>query len=272
MKNRRTFIRSSIALTAGAIGARALTSCDNPKEAPKALPSLSGKKVLFSYGGWPGHAPEKWRDFMVPWLEENDAEVVQTNTLDTYTDRPLMQSIDLVIQVNTMSEITPVQEKGLLEAIRINGTGMAGWHGGMGDSFRNSTEYQFMTGGQFVAHPGGVVDYVVNILNREDSITVGLSDFQLSDEQYYMHVDPNVKVLATTEFSGEHCDWIDGCTMPVAWKKMYGKGRVFYASFGHALEFLGKASDSIEIIKRGIRWASGSKYEPAEKWIEPVHL
>src|SRR4030095_8378214 len=98
---------------------------------------------------------------------------------------------------------TREQEKGLLEAV-VNGTGMAGWHGGMGDSFRNNPDYQYMTGGQFVIHPGGVIDYHVKIVNKKDAVTSGLSDFSMHSEQYYMHVDPNVKVLATTKFSGHN--------------------------------------------------------------------
>ena len=105
--------------------------------------------------------------------------------------------------------------------------GIAGWHGGMGDAFRNNTEYQFMVGGQWVAHPGGIVDYTVNIVDHKDPITADLSDFRMHSEQYYMHVDPGNKVLATTTFSGEHCPWIAWTVMPVAWKRQYGEGRVF---------------------------------------------
>jgi uncharacterized protein len=122
------------------------------------------------------------------------------------------------------------QEKGLLNAVK-SGVGIAGWHGGMGDSFRNNVEYQFMVGGQWVAHPGGVIDYRVNIIS-DDPIVAGLEDFDMHSEQYYMHVDPSNEVLATTTFNGDHAYWIDGVVMPVAWKRMYGQGRVFYASVG----------------------------------------
>ena len=115
-----------------------------------------------------------------------------------------MDTIDLVLQTVTMSQITKEQEKGLLEAIEKNGTGMAGCHGGMGDSFRNNTGYQFMVGGQFVAHPGGVIDYTVQITDRNDEVTRDLRDFAMHSEQYYMHIDPNIKVLATTKFSGKN--------------------------------------------------------------------
>lgn len=267
MKSRRSFIKNSIALTAGVVGSQHLIGCEQNKESPKALPSLEGRKVLFVYGGWDGHEPIKWRDFIVPWMERNGAEVVVSDTLDSYTDEDLMNSIDLVVQIYTMSKITKDQEKGLLKAIK-NGTGMTGWHGGMCDAFRQNVEYQFMTGGQWVSHPGGVIDYQVEVTNPNDAITTGLKGFDMTSEQYYMHVDPNVKVLATTQFSGEHCDWIDGCIIPVVWKKMYGKGRIFYTSLGHNLNHVTEVPDALEMTKRGIKWASASKYEPAEKWMQ----
>ena len=160
-------------------------------------------------------------------------------------------------------------EAGLLEAVK-GGVGIAGWHGGLGDSFRNNVAYQFMVGGQWVAHPGGVIDYEVNITDHKDNVTKGLKDFKMHSEQYYLHVDPNMKVLATTTFTGEHAEWIDGTVVPVVWKKVYGKGRVFYSSLGHvAADF--DVPEALEIQKRGIRWASKSKYKPLPKWVQPVY-
>lgn len=216
-----------------------------------------------------GHEPKKCTDLLVPWIREEGAEVTVSDTLDAYLDKNLMKSADLIIQVWTMGEISRDQQNGLLETVR-EGAGLAGWHGGLGDSFRNNTQYQFMVGGQWVAHPGGVIDYRVNIVDHEDPVTSGLDDFDMHSEQYYMHVDPNVKVLATTTFNGEHAYWIDGCVMPVVWKKMYGKGRVFYSSLGHkAVDF--EVPEALEIMKRGIVWASKSKYEDPEKWKYPAY-
>jgi len=125
----------------------------------------------------------------------------------------------------------------------------------MGDAFRNNTEYQFMVGGQWVAHPGGVIDYEVVITKPEDPIVAGLKDFKMHSEQYYMHVDPSNEVLATTVFSGKHAPWVEGCVMPVAWKRMWGKGRVFYTSLGHvAKDFEGPEARTI--VERGMLWAS----------------
>ncbi len=232
-------------------------------------PTLDGKNVLFVWGGWAGHEPEECRDILVPWMIEEGAEVTVSDNLDIYTDEEFMNSLDLIVQIWTMGQITKEQEKGLLSAVK-SGIGIAGWHGGLGDAFRNNTEYQFMIGGQWVAHPGGVIDYHVDITNKKDYVTKGLSSFDMHSEQYYMHVDPNCKVLATTTFDGEHAPWSKGAVVPIVWKKTYGEGRVFYNSLGHvASDF--EVPEALEMMKRGIRWASESKYEEKEEWVSPVY-
>jgi hypothetical protein len=237
--------------------------------AQKETPSLKNKKVLFVYGGWKGHEPVQCRDIFVPWMRSEGAEVIVSDNLGCYNDSILMSKIDLVVQTWTMGTIKKDEEKNLLKAIK-RGVGIAGWHGGLGDSFRQNVEYQFMVGGQWVAHPGGKVPYRVNITNSTDYVTKSIKDFNMNTEQYYMHVDPNVKVLATTTFNGDHAAWIDGTVMPVIWKKYYGEGRVFYSSLGHiATDF--DVPETLEIMKRGIRWASESKYGAKEKWLSPVY-
>jgi uncharacterized protein len=266
MISRRSFLLKTSAAAAAAavsptvLGSGFLLNEKNP---------LNGKKVLFVWGGWMGHEPDKCRDIFVPWMESEGAKVTVSDTLEVYVTMDLQKDVDLIVQVWTMGTIENSQEKALLEAVK-SGVGLAGWHGGLGDSFRNNTEYQFMVGGQWVAHPGGVIDYRVNIVDHEDPVTKGLSDFDMHSEQYYMHVDPNVKVLATTTFNGDNAFWIDGTVVPIAWKKLYGKGRVFYSSLGHvSADFT--VPEALEIQKRGIRWACLSKYEPLEEWKQPAY-
>lgn len=212
------------------------------------------KSAMFVWGGWDGHEPKLCVDIFAPLLEENGFHVEISDTLDSYLNREKLMALDLIVPVWTMGTITEAQERGLLEAVR-SGVGIAGWHGGMADSFRNNTEYQFMVGGQWVAHPGGVIDYEVNIIDHEDPITAGLDDFRMHSEQYYMHVDPSNQVLATTTFTGDHSYWIDGVVMPVVWKRRYGQGRVFYASLGHVAKDF-DVPEAREIVKRGMIWAS----------------
>jgi type 1 glutamine amidotransferase len=210
--------------------------------------------ALFVCGGWEGHEPEKCAEIFAPILREKGYEVEVSNTLDSYLDEDRMSSLDLVVQVWSMGEITGEQERGLLEAVR-GGVGLAGWHGGLADSFRNNPNFHFMVGGQFVAHPGNIIDYEVNIVDRENPITAGLEDFHMRSEQYYMHVDPHNQVLATTTFSGEHAPWIEGATLPVAWTKRWGKGRVFFCSLGHvAADFA--VPEARMLVQRGMLWAS----------------
>jgi type 1 glutamine amidotransferase len=268
--NRRRFLASSAAAAVGAsLGMRAADRDSNAGSFPSELPSLKGRKILFTYGGWDGHEPKKSVEIFKPWLESEGASVDAVDNLDLYADPEYMNGIDMVIQIFTMATITEEQERGLLEAVR-GGAGLAGWHGGLCDAFRQNVEYQFMTGGQWVAHPGGVIDYTVEVTDRDDPVTRGLGKFRMHSEQYYMHVDPNVKVLATTAFNADHAFWIDGCTMPVVWKKMYGKGRVFYTSLGHVMADF-DVPEAMEILKRGFKWASASKYAPAEPWKNPVY-
>jgi type 1 glutamine amidotransferase len=212
------------------------------------------KSALMVWGGWDGHEPKLCVDIFAPYLAAQGFDVRVSDTLDAYLDEEYMRSLSLVVPVWTMGSITGEQEKGLLKAIE-SGAGVAGWHGGMGDSFRNNVTYQFMVGGQWVAHPGGVIPYRVNITNHDDPITAGLSDFDMVSEQYYMHVDPSNDVLATTTFTGENTAWIDGTVMPVVWKRTWGAGRVFYTSLGHVAKDFDVA-EARTIVERGMLWAA----------------
>ena len=212
------------------------------------------KSALLVWGGWEGHEPKQGAELFSACLREKGYDTQISDTLDVYLDADKLRSVDLIVPIWTMGTITKEQESGLLEAVK-SGVGIAGWHGSMADSFRNNTEYQFMVGGQWVAHPGGVIDYKVNITNHDDPITRELADFWMHSEQYYMHVDPSNEVLATTTFSGEYAPWIDGTTMPVVWKRRWGQGRVFYSSLGHVMTDF-SVPEAREIQIRGMLWAS----------------
>lgn len=211
------------------------------------------KKALIVWGGWHGHEPEQGAQIVRDILQNNGFEVrVETQTA-AFAD-PALAQLNLIVPIYTMSKIEKEECANLTAAVR-SGVGLAGFHGGMCDSFRDSVEYQFMTGGQWVAHPGGVIDYRVNITRPEDPVMAGLSDFDYRSEQYYMHVDPSNEVLATTTFSGEHAEWITGVVMPVAWKRRHGQGRVFYSSLGHvSAEF--QVPQMRTIFERGMLWAA----------------
>jgi type 1 glutamine amidotransferase len=221
-----------------------------PAQTPK-----KQKTAIFVWGGWEGHEPKPCVDIFVPWLESQGFKVEISNSLDAYLDLEKLKSLDLIVQVYTQGSIKPEQERNLEEAVK-SGVGLAGWHGGLADSFRSNVEYQFMVGGQWVAHPGGIIDYDVDITKPSDPIVKGLRKrFHMKSEQYYMLVDPLNEVLATTTFSGQFAPWTKGVVMPAVWKKHYGQGRVFYTSLGHvAADF--NVPEAREIVRRGLLWAA----------------
>ncbi len=212
------------------------------------------KKALFVVGGWQGHTPFESAAVFAELLRAADYEVEISDSLDVYLDAEKLSGLDLIVPTWTMDTITDAQEAGLLAAVN-DGVGVGGWHGTMGDSFRNNPSYQFMVGGQWVAHPGNIIDYTVNLTKTDHLITQGLSDFQVHSEQYYMHIDPSNNVLATTTFSGAFIPAIAGTVMPVVWTRMWGAGRVFYSALGHtASDF--DVPETREITRRGLLWAS----------------
>ena len=211
------------------------------------------KSALIVWGGWEGHTPERSSAVVRGLLERNGFDVRVETSTRAYAD-PAIAELDLIVPMITMSTIEKQEVENLCAAVR-GGVGLGGFHGTMCDAFRNETEYQFMTGGQWVSHPGNIIDYRVNISKPDDPLMQGIGDFDYHSEQYYMHVDPANEVLATTTFSGAHCDWVRGVVMPVVWKKNYGKGRVFYSALGHtADEFAVK--EMATIVERGLVWAA----------------
>ncbi|HEY8408299.1 MAG TPA: ThuA domain-containing protein [Gaiellaceae bacterium] len=216
-------------------------------------------KALIVWGGWDGHEPESVAQLLASALRGEGFDVALSDSLDVFRDRGLLAGLSLIVPVWSMGTIEDDQLAGLLAAVE-GGVGIGGCHGGMCDSFRQATDYQFMTGGQWVAHPGGDdVEYAVRFVDREHVITRGLDDFPVRSEQYYMHVDPANHVLAVTRFpvaDGPHVPNGD-VDMPVAWTRRHGRGRVFYCSLGHRRSVL-EQEPALELCTRGLVWASGS--------------
>ncbi len=213
------------------------------------------KNVLIFRGGWNGHNPVETSDIIGARLREHGLHVDIFDTQDCLLDPDFKSKYNLVVPVWTMGTIGGEHEKALLAAIH-GGMACGGWHGGMADAFRNNTEYQFMVGGQWVAHPGGVIDYTVQVVEPDHPIMRGLpAEFPMHSEQYFLHVDPGNHVLATTTFGAEHAPWIKGTVMPVVWTRRYGQGKIFYSSLGHNLADFQNTPQVADIIVRGLLWA-----------------
>jgi uncharacterized protein len=212
------------------------------------------KKALIIFGGWDGHLPKATSELIAHDLRAADFDVTVSDSLDVLLDAELLRTIDLIVPNWTMGQITGDQEKALVAAVEA-GAGLGGFHGGTGDAFRSATAFQFVVGGQFVAHPDNAKDYLVRITRATDPIVAGLKDFAVHSEQYYMHVDPSNEVLATTTFETTSAPWVNGTVMPVVWKRRYGAGRVFYQSIGHSLQEF-DIPEVREITRRGLVWAA----------------
>ena len=211
------------------------------------------KSALIVYGGWSGHDPEECAAIYRRWLHEDGFSVRTATETSAFAD-PSIHDLSLIVPIFTMSKIEKEEVENLTKAVE-GGVGLAGHHGGMSDAFRDAVDYQFMVGGQWVAHPGNIIDYTVDVADPMDPVMAGIKAFPYTSEQYYMHVDPSNHVLATTTFSGEHAPWIEGVKMPVAWKRMHGKGRVFHSTLGHqAKEFENR--EMATMLRRGVNWAA----------------
>lgn len=220
---------------------------------------MTGRKALIVWGGWEGHEPQAVAGLFREILEAEGFEVEVSGTLDRFAAGDL-DALDLIVPIVTMSTITPEQREPVTRAVAESGVGLAGCHGGMCDAFRNDTEWQFMTGGQWVAHPGNEgVTYRVDIAQDvAHPITEGLDSFEVTSEQYYLHTDPGNTVLATTRFpwpgvGGPH--EANPCAMPQVWVKQYGKGRVYYNALGHNRAVLEEPTPR-ELMRRGFLWAA----------------
>ena len=212
------------------------------------------RRALVVRGGWDGHAPEEAAELFVPFLREHDFDVVVEGSLEVYADASLMATTDLVVQCWTMGDILADELRGLRTAVAA-GTGLAGWHGGIVDSFRVATDYLQLVGAQFAAHPGGIVEHTVNITG-DHPIVEGLQDFTLRSEQYWLLTDPLNEVLATTTIApGPDDPWHEPVTSPAVWTRRWGAGRVFVCAPGHLLADL-EVPAVRTIIERGLLWAS----------------
>ena len=221
------------------------------------------KKALIFQGGWDGHEPHKTSVRFGKLLDKNGYDVVISDTLDCLADLNEILKYDLFVACWTGGDIKSEYVINISKALSV-GAGLAGCHGGMCDAFRQNTEWQFITGGQWISHPGGDgVEYVVNICKGSSPLVEGLEDFTVKSEHYYLHVDPAIEVLATTRFPAVTYYNISNkpVDMPVVWTKYWGHGRIFYTSLGHHDDVFDLSPTSEVIMERGLLWAgAGKKY------------
>ncbi|MBI4944410.1 MAG: ThuA domain-containing protein [Actinobacteria bacterium] len=233
------------------------------------------RTALVVRGGWFGHQPVEATGMFLPFLEARGFRVDVHDSPAPYADAGYMAGVDLVVQCMTMSTIEPDELAGLRSAVAA-GTGMAGWHGGIADSYRNSSDYQQLIGGLFACHPGkapeectgeqsdNYVPYRVNMLPAAAGhpITRGIEDFDLVTEQYWVLADAYVDVLATTTQAVRPWDeWDRPITSPAVWTRRWGSGRLFVCTPGHRVEVLENPSVRT-LVERGMLWAARGSTDP----------
>lgn len=218
------------------------------------------KKALMITGGWNGHEPQLQAARFSAVLRNEGFEVDVFDNYDILHDIDKLREYDLFVPFCTCDKL-PEGTTGNISTVIGEGMGIAGCHGGMCDAFRDNTEWQFITGGQWVSHPGGFVDYVVDVIPGANPLTEGIPSFKVTSEQYYVHVDPAIEVLATTRFPVAPYYHIANkpVDMPVVWTKYWGLGRVFYLSLGHQDCVFDEAPEAQELMRRGMLWAAGGK-------------
>jgi len=219
------------------------------------------KKALIFQGGWDGHEPVLVSARFAKLLEKNNYDVNIYDTLDCLNDVEALRALDLIVACWTMGEIPSEYTVNVSNAV-ASGVGLAGCHGGMCDAFRKDVHWQFMTGGNWVSHPGSDgVEYTVNISHGSSLITEGLEDFPVKSEHYYLHVDPAIEILATTRFPVVTYNHIANkpIDMPVAWTKRWGNGRVFYNALGHHDDVFDNSPTAQVLMERGMVWAGEGK-------------
>lgn len=219
------------------------------------------EKALIIRGGWDGHEPNLTSGRFAGMLTKHGFAVDIQDTLECLGNLDRLLSLDLIVACWTMGRIERQYSQNVAKAVGA-GVGLAGCHGGMCDSFREDTEWQFITGGQWVSHPGGDgVEYTVNIIKGSSPIVEGLEDFPVCSEHYYLHVDPAIEALATTRFPRVAYYHISNkpVDMPVAWTKFWGNGRVFYTSLGHHDDVFDRSPSAAVLMERGMLWAADGK-------------
>lgn len=227
------------------------------------------RRALVVRGGWEGHQPVVTTDSVIPFLREQGFEVRIEDGPAVYADPDVLAATDLILQCISLGSITPEQVQGLRSAVAA-GTGLAGWHGGIVDSYRDCAEYLQLVGGQFAAHPAlppersgtgraeSLVPHTVHMLPAaaEHPITRGIEDFDLVTEQYWVLIDDYCDVLATTTQAASDTDpWHRPVTSPALWTRRWGSGRIAVLTPGHDLAVL-EQQPVRTLVERCLLWVA----------------
>ena len=212
------------------------------------------RKAMIVWGGWPGHDPDLCASIIRGWLKAEGFDVRIETTTAAFAD-PAIHDLSLIVPICTMSKIEKAEALNLCAAVQA-GVGMAGHHGGMGDAFRDSVEYQFLCGGQWVAHPGGIIDYKVDVTRPDDPIMAGVAELR-APLRAVLHACRSRQRSAGDDHVHRRARTLD------RWRGDAGgveeaamaQGRVFYSSLGHRAYEL-DVPEIRTVMTRGLLWAA----------------
>jgi type 1 glutamine amidotransferase len=158
--------------------------------------------------------------------------------------------------------LNPEQRFSLMAFVKEDGKGFVGAHTAT-TAFFSWPEFGEMLGGRYDEHPWGITEARVII---EDPAFPAMAHFQpvfTLREEFYQIKDfsrEQIRVLAridpsSLDLTRQGVRRKDG-DFPLAWAKTYGKGRVFYAAFGHEREAWGNPSLR-KMWLEAMKWALG---------------
>jgi type 1 glutamine amidotransferase len=163
-------------------------------------------------------------------------------------------------------DLSEQQKRDLLAFVRDDGKGFVGAHTAT-DAYFTWPAFGEMVGGYFDNHPWGVFDAPIIVEDRKFPAMRDLpAAFTINDEIYVMKSPySREKVHVLARLDSTKLDYNKARDLhrtdkdfPVAWYKNYGKGRVFYSTFGH----LPESWDNPAIRKmyfEAILWSMGVK-------------
>lgn len=167
-----------------------------------------------------------------------------------------LAGVDAVFFANTTGNLGIADLPAFLEWI-AGGKGFLGAHSAA-DTYHESPEYLAMLGGEFLTH-GAVVEAEVRVDDAAHPAVAHLAPrFRMTDEWYrFRPAGSGLAMLLS--FDRSPADGVgtagEAVTLPVAWHKPFGSGRVFYTAMGHRAEVWNDPRFRTH-LREAVRWAT----------------
>jgi type 1 glutamine amidotransferase len=185
-------------------------------------------------------------------------EVTATEDIADFSAENLERYAAIMFYTTGELPISGVQKTALLDFVR-SGHGFLGVHSAT-DTFYTWPDYLDLVGGYFNGHPwhqavtvevadptDPLVAFLGNSLQIEDEI-YQISDFDHRGSHVLLRLDPGSVDIGKTGVHQRFYGW------PLAWRRSYGQGRVFYTALGHEAS-VWQDPRYQRILTNAIRWS-----------------